>query len=232
MSSGAGTERHLAHRAGWLRAAVLGANDGILSTASLVLGVAAAGASRGAIVTAGVAGLVAGATAMAAGEYVSVSSQRDTEQADLALERRELAETPEVERAELAAIWVARGLSAELAERVADELSAGDRFVAHARDELGIDPDHLAQPLQAAWTSAVSFATGAAVPLITIAFVPAGARIAVAIVVTLIALAALGMAGARIGGAPAPRAALRVVLGGVFAMGVTMGIGALVGTAV
>jgi VIT1/CCC1 family predicted Fe2+/Mn2+ transporter len=228
----AGAERHLAHRAGWLRAAVLGANDGILSTASLVLGVAAAGASRGAIVTAGVAGLVAGATAMAAGEYVSVSSQRDTERADLALERRELAETPDFERAELAAIWVARGLSHELAERVADELSAGDRLVAHARDELGIDPDKLAQPLQAAWTSAVSFATGAAVPLITIAFVPAGARIPVAIAVTLIALSALGVAGARIGGAPALRAALRVVLGGVFAMGVTIGIGALVGTAV
>ena len=222
-------ERHLAHRAGWLRAAVLGANDGILSTASLVLGVAAAGASRGAIVTAGVAGLVAGATAMAAGEYVSVSSQRDTERADLALERRELAETPDVERAELAAIWSARGLSPELAERVADELSAGDRFLAHARDELGIDPDKLAQPVQAAWTSAVSFAAGAAVPLITVAFVPAGARIVVAIVVTLIALAVLGVVGARIGGAPALRAALRVAVGGVFAMGVTMGIGALVG---
>jgi vacuolar iron transporter family protein len=225
-------ERHLAHRAGWLRAAVLGANDGILSTASLVLGVAAAGASRGAIVTAGVAGLVAGATAMAAGEYVSVSSQRDTEQADLALERRELAETPELERAELAAIWKGRGLSDELAGRVADELSAADRFLAHARDELGIDPDNLAQPVQAAWTSAVSFAAGAAVPLVTIAFTPAGARIVVAIAVTLFALAALGVAGARIGGAPSRRAALRVVLGGVFAMGVTMGIGALVGTAV
>jgi vacuolar iron transporter family protein len=222
-------ERHLAHRAGWLRAAVLGANDGILSTASLVLGVAAAGASRGAIVTAGVAGLAAGATAMAAGEYVSVSSQRDTERADLALERRELAATPDVERAELAAIWSARGLSLELAERVADELSAGDRFLAHARDELGIDPDNLAQPVQAAWTSAVSFATGAAVPLITIAFVPPAARIVVAIAVTLLALSALGVAGARIGGAPARRAAIRVVLGGVFAMGVTMGIGALVG---
>ena len=225
-------ERHLAYRAGWLRAAVLGANDGILSTASLVLGVAAAGASRGAIVTAGVAGLVAGATAMAAGEYVSVSSQRDTEQADLALERRELAETPALERDELAAIWRARGLSGELAERVADELSAGDRLVAHARDELGIDPGNLAQPTQAAWTSALSFSIGAAVPLITIAFSPAGARIAVAIAVTLIALCALGIAGARIGGAPIRRAALRVVIGGAVAMGVTMGIGALVGTAV
>jgi vacuolar iron transporter family protein len=229
LRRGAGAEHHLAHRTGWLRAAVLGANDGILSTASLVLGVAAAGASRGAIVTAGVAGLVAGATAMAAGEYVSVSSQRDTERADLALERRELAETPEIERAELAAIWAARGLSHELAERVADELSAGDRFAAHARDELGIDPDNLAQPVQAAWTSAVSFATGAAVPLVTIALVPPAARIVVAIAVTLLALSALGVAGARIGGAPVRRAAMRVVLGGVFAMGVTMGIGALVG---
>jgi VIT1/CCC1 family predicted Fe2+/Mn2+ transporter len=225
-------ERHLAYRAGWLRAAVLGANDGILSTASLVLGVAAAGASSGAIVTAGVAGHVAGATAMAAGEYVSVSSQRDTEQADLELERRELAETPALERDELAAIWRGRGLSEELAERVADELSAGDRLLAHARDELGIDPANLAQPTQAAWTSALSFAIGAAVPLVTIAVAPAGARIAVAIAVTLIALCALGIAGARIGGAPTRRAALRVVLGGAVAMGATMGIGALVGTAV
>jgi VIT1/CCC1 family predicted Fe2+/Mn2+ transporter len=228
----ASAERHLAHRAGWLRAAVLGANDGILSTASLVLGVAAAGASRAAIITAGVAGLVAGATAMAAGEYVSVSSQRDTELADLALERRELAATPEGERAELAAIWVARGLTRELAERVADELSAGDRFAAHARDELGIDPDNLAQPCQAAWTSAVAFAIGAAVPLVTIAVAPARARMAVAIAVALVALAVLGVAGARIGGAPTRRAALRVVLGGVCAMGVTIGIGTLVGTAI
>ena len=225
-------ERHLAYRAGWLRAAVLGANDGILSTASLVLGVAAAGASRGAIVTAGVAGLVAGATAMAAGEYVSVSSQRDTEQADLALERRELAETPALERDELAAIWRERGLTDALADQVADELSAGDRLAAHARDELGIDPGNLAQPTQAAWTSALSFSVGAAVPLITVALAPAGARIAVVIAVTLIALLGLGIAGARIGGAPQRRAALRVAIGGAVAMGVTMGTGALVGTAV
>jgi VIT1/CCC1 family predicted Fe2+/Mn2+ transporter len=225
-------EKHLSYRAGWLRAAVLGANDGILSTASLVLGVAASGAGRSAIVTAGIAGLVAGATSMAAGEYVSVSSQRDTERADLALELRELDAMPEVERDELAAIYRARGVSPEVADRVAEELSAGDRLRAHARDELGIDPDRLARPFQAAWASAISFAVGAAVPLIAIALAPAGARIVVAIVVTLVALSALGFAGARLGGAPSLQAIRRVVLGGVFAMAVTMGIGALVGTAV
>jgi VIT1/CCC1 family predicted Fe2+/Mn2+ transporter len=225
-------EKHLSYRAGWLRAAVLGANDGILSTASLVLGVAASGAGRAAIVTAGIAGLVAGATSMAAGEYVSVSSQRDTERADLALELRELDAMPEVERDELAAIYRARGVSPEVADRVAEELSAGDRLRAHARDELGIDPDRLARPFQAAWASAISFAVGAAVPLIAIALAPAAARIVVAIVVTLVALSALGFAGARLGGAPPLQAIRRVVLGGVFAMAVTMGIGALVGSAV
>jgi VIT1/CCC1 family predicted Fe2+/Mn2+ transporter len=232
LSRRAHVERHLAHRAGWLRAAVLGANDGILSTASLVLGVAAAGAGRSAIVTAGVAGLVAGATSMAAGEYVSVSSQRDTERADLALEQRELATMPDLERDELAAIYRARGLSDELAGQVAEELSAGDRLRAHARDELGIDPDDLSRPFQAAWTSAISFAVGAAVPLVAIAVAPSNARIAAAIGVTLVALTALGVVGARLGGAPSLPAALRVVLGGAFAMAVTMGIGALVGTAV
>ncbi len=232
MPSRAPAERHLAYRSGWLRAAVLGANDGILSTASLVLGVAAAGAGRSAIVTAGVAGLVAGATSMAAGEYVSVSSQRDTERADLALEERELIATPDLERDELAAIYRDRGLSPELAAQVAEELSAGDQLRAHARDELGIDPDDLSRPFQAAWASAVSFAVGAAVPLIAIAFAPSGARIAVAIAVTLVALAALGVVGARLGGAPTGRAALRVVVGGAFAMAVTMGVGALVGSAV
>jgi len=225
-------ERHLAYRTGWLRAAVLGANDGILSTASLVLGVAASGAGRSAIVTAGIAGLVAGATSMAAGEYVSVSSQRDTERADLALETRELAAMPELEREELARIYRDRGLSPELADQVADELSAGDRLLAHARDELGIDPDALSRPLQAAWASAVSFAVGAAVPLVAMALAPDDARIAVAIVITLIALTALGLVGARLGGAPTFPAVRRVVLGGAFAMAVTMGIGALVGTAV
>jgi VIT1/CCC1 family predicted Fe2+/Mn2+ transporter len=225
-------ERHLAYRSGWLRAAVLGANDGILSTASLVLGVAASGAGRSVIVTAGIAGLVAGATSMAAGEYVSVSSQRDTERADLALETRELATMPELERDELARIYRDRGLTPELAEQVADQLSAGDRLLAHARDELGIDPDALSRPLQAAWASAVSFAVGAAVPLVAIAVAPAGARIAVAIAITLSALTALGFAGARLGGAPTLPAVLRVLLGGAFAMAATMGIGALVGTAV
>ena len=232
LPSRAHPERHLAHRAGWLRAGVLGANDGILSTASLVLGVAASGAGRSAIVTAGVAGLVAGATSMAAGEYVSVSSQRDTERADLDLEQRELAARPEIERDELAAIYRDRGLSAELADRVAEELSFGDRLLAHARDELGIDPGDLARPLQAAWTSAISFAVGAAVPLIAIAFAPSGARIVVAIAITLVALAVLGLVGARLGGAPTLPAVIRVVVGGAFAMAVTMGIGALVGTAV
>ena len=169
---------------------------------------------------------------MAAGEYVSVSSQRDTERADLALEQRELSATPDLERDELAAIYRDRGLSPELAEQVAVELSAGDRLRAHARDELGIDPDDLSRPFQAAWTSAISFAVGAAVPLIAIALAPAGARIAVAIGVTLVALAALGVTGARLGGARTMPAALRVVIGGAFAMAVTMGIGALVGTAV
>jgi vacuolar iron transporter family protein len=225
-------ERHLAYRSGWLRAAVLGANDGIVSTASLVLGVAASGAQRGAIVTAGVAGLVAGAMSMAAGEYVSVSSQRDTERADLALERRELEDDPEAELKELAGIYRARGLSDELAARVAQGLSESDRFRAHARDELGIDPDRLARPFQAAWASAVSFIVGAVVPLLAIALAPEGIRVVAAIVITLITLGALGVAGARLGGAPMTRAALRVLLGGAIAMAVTMGIGALVGVAV
>ena len=225
-------ERHLSHRTGWLRAAVLGANDGILSTGSLVLGVAAAGGSRSAIVTAGVAGLAAGSMSMAAGEYVSVSSQRDTERADLALEARELANDPEGELRELAGIYRDRGLPDELALDVARALSAGDRLRVHALDELRFDPDALARPMQAAWTSALSFSIGAAIPLVAIAFVPAGARIAAAIGVTLITLAGLGLTGARLGGAPAMPAILRVVLGGALAMAVTMAIGAIVGTAV
>ena len=225
-------ERHLSHRAGWLRAAVLGADDGILSTASLVLGVAAAGSSHSAIVTAGIAGLVAGAMSMAAGEYVSVSSQRDVERADIALERRELEASPEDELAELAGIYRARGLSETLAWQVARELSAGDRLAVHARDELGFELDQLARPRQAAVASAVSFATGAVVPLFAIALAPASVRVVVAIVVTLMALAALGIAGARLGGASQVRAVVRVVFWGALAMGVTMGIGALVGTVV
>ncbi len=223
---------HLVHRAGWLRAAVLGANDGIVSTASLVLGVAAAGASRSAIITAGVAGLAAGAMSMAAGEYVSVSSQRDVERADIERERLELAVDPEAELAELAAIYRDRGLSDELSWAVARELSAGDALAVHARDELGIDTHDLSRPFQAAWASAVAFSLGAAIPLLSISLMPASLRVAAAIVVTLIALAALGVAGAVLGGAPRIRAALRVVSWGAVAMAITMGIGALVGTAV
>ncbi len=225
-------ERHLSHRAGWLRAAVLGANDGLVSTASLVLGVAAAGASRSTIVTTGIAGLVAGAMSMAAGEYVSVSSQRDTERADLARERRELYEQPDAELEELAGIYRSRGLSDDLAAEVARELSRGDRLRVHARDELGFELDNLARPFQAAWTSALSFAVGAAIPLLAIALGPATARVAAAAAVTLVALAGLGVTGARLGGAPTMRAAARVVLGGALAMAVTMAIGRLVGTAV
>jgi VIT1/CCC1 family predicted Fe2+/Mn2+ transporter len=225
-------ERHLSHRSGWLRAAVLGADDGILSTASLVLGVAAAGSGRAAIMTAGVAGLVAGAMSMAAGEYVSVSSQRDVERADLALERRELEASPEEELAELAGIYRERGLSEPLAWEVARELSSGDRLAAHARDELGFDPDNLARPRQAALASAISFACGAVVPLVAIGVAPASIRVVVAIVVTLVALAALGAIGARLGGAPRWPAVVRVMFWGAAAMAVTMGIGALIGTAV
>ncbi|MCC6831950.1 MAG: VIT family protein [Thermoleophilia bacterium] len=225
-------EMHLVHRARWLRAAVLGANDGIVSTASLVLGVASAGGSRSAIVTAGVAGLVAGAMSMAAGEYVSVSSQRDVERADLERERQELADEPEAELAELAAIYRARGLSEELSWRVAEELTSGNALAVHARDELGIDTEELADPLQAAWASAVAFSIGAAVPLLTISLMPSSARVVAAIIITLVALAALGVAGAVMGGAPRVRAATRVVLWGALAMGITMAIGALVGTAV
>ena len=232
MSTTGRSEGHLSHRAGWLRAAVLGADDGILSTASLVLGVAAAGSGHAAIVTAGVAGLVAGSMSMAAGEYVSVSSQRDVERADLALERRELEESPDEELAELAGIYRARGISESLAWEVARELSAGDRLAAHARDELGFDPTHMARPRQAALASALSFACGAIVPLIAIALAPASSRVIVAIVVTLLALIALGAIGARLGGAPMAPAIARVVFWGAVAMAVTMGIGALVGTVV
>jgi VIT1/CCC1 family predicted Fe2+/Mn2+ transporter len=226
------SERHLSHRAGWLRAAVLGADDGILSTASLVLGVAAAGSGHAAIITAGIAGLVAGSMSMAAGEYVSVSSQRDVERADIALERRELEASPDEELAELAGIYRDRGLSEPLAWQVARELSSGDRLAAHTRDELGFDPDQMARPRQAALASAISFASGAVVPLFAIALAPASVRVIVAIIVTLVALAALGATGARLGGAPQLPAVVRVVFWGAVAMSVTMGIGALVGTVV
>lgn len=226
------SEGHLSHREGWLRAAVLGANDGILSTAGLVLGVAAADASVGEIATAGLAGLVAGALSMAAGEYVSVSSQRDTELADLRLERRELEADPEGELAELAAIYRERGLSEGLSMRVAEELSQGDRLAVHARDELGFETHRMARPGQAAWSSAVAFSLGAAVPLLAITVIPDPARIPATVVLTLVALGILGAVGARLGGAPTLRAALRVSAWGAVAMALTSAIGALVGAAV
>jgi vacuolar iron transporter family protein len=223
-------EVHLSHRSNWLRAAVLGANDGILSTASLVLGVAASGASGAAIVTAGIAGLVAGSLSMAAGEYVSVSSQRDAEQADITLEERELRRDPQGELRELAGIYEERGLPPALAGEVALALSSGGALKAHARDELGLDAARLARPFQAAWTSALSFSAGAALPLLAVAATPAGAREGATVAVTLIALALLGDLGARLGGAPRRRATVRVVAWGAVAMGITAGIGGLVGT--
>jgi VIT1/CCC1 family predicted Fe2+/Mn2+ transporter len=222
---------HLSHRSNWLRAAVLGANDGILSTASLVLGVAASGASGAAIVTAGIAGLVAGALSMAAGEYVSVSSQRDAEQADIRLEERELRRHPDSELRELAGIYERRGLPPQLASEVALTLSRGGALEAHMRDELGLEEQRMARPFQAAWTSALSFSAGAALPLLAVAAAPAPARVGVAVVVTMTALALLGDLGARLGGAPRRRATVRVIAWGAVAMAVTAGIGALVGAA-
>lgn len=211
---------------------MLGANDGILSTASLVLGVAASGASSSAIVTAGVAGLVAGALSMAAGEYVSVSSQRDAERADIRLEKRELRRDPEGELRELATIYEQRGLPPALASEVALTLSRRGALEAHARDELGFDEQRLAQPFQAAWTSAVSFSAGAALPLAAVAAIPPGGRGVATAAVTLVALGLLGGLGARLGGAPQWRATVRVVAWGVAAMAITATIGALVGTVV
>jgi len=224
-------ERHRAHRAGWLRAAVLGADDGIVSTSSLMLGVAASNASRSAILTAGLAGLVAGAMAMAAGEYVSVSSQRDTERADLARERAELASAPDAELEELTRLYVERGLDAELAATVASQLTAHDAFAAHARDELGLGEASLARPVQAAAASAAAFATGAVLPVLALLTTPAGARTAVIVVVALVGLAVLGGLGARAGGADWRRATARVVAGGGLAMLVTALVGRLVGAA-
>ena len=211
---------------------MLGANDGIVSTASLVLGVAAAGASSTAIVTAGTAGLVAGALSMAAGEYVSVSSQRDSEDADLRLEERELAGDPRGELRELAGIYERRGLSPDLALQVAVALSGDGALAAHARDELGLDEGRRARPLQAAWASALSFSAGAILPLVAIGVCPPPARAAVCVAVTLAALALLGDTGARLGGAPRLPATLRVLVWGTVAMAATAGIGALVGAAV
>jgi VIT1/CCC1 family predicted Fe2+/Mn2+ transporter len=222
-------EAHLSGRTGWLRAAVLGANDGIVSTASLVIGVAAAAASRNTVLLAGLAGLVAGATSMAAGEYVSVSSQRDAERADIARERRELATDPEFEQAELTEIYVRRGLDRPLAATVAEQLMATDPLGSHLRDELGLQPAGLARPLQAAVVSAVSFAAGAALPLALIVAAPMRVRVLVTALAALVLLALLGAVGARLGGAPAGRAALRVTVGGALAMGLTALIGQLMG---
>lgn len=226
------TERHLVARVGWLRAAVLGANDGIVSTASLILGVAAASAARADIVVAGIAGLVAGAMSMAAGEYVSVSSQADTEQADLARERAELASQPEHEREELAYIYAKRGVEITLARQVADQLMAKDALAAHARDELGISDFTTARPIQAALTSAATFSVGAAMPLVLVLVAPAKSLTILVSLGSLIFLGVLGAMGARAGGANIMRATMRVTFWGAFAMALTAGIGALVGKAV
>lgn len=219
----------LASRLNWLRAAVLGANDGIVSTAGLVVGVAGATTDHRAILVAGVAGLVAGAISMAAGEYVSVSTQRDSEQALLAKERRELVEEPEEELAELAGIYVGKGLSEDLAHQVAVQLTAHDALGAHAEAELGIDPDELTNPWHAAWASMLAFTVGALLPLLTIALSPPDARVWVTGISVVIALALTGWASARLGQSPAGRAVVRNVGGGVVAMVVTYAIGALVG---
>ncbi len=222
-------ERHRTGRIGWLRAAVLGANDGILSTASLVLGVAAARATHGNVLVAGVAGLVAGAMSMAAGEYVSVHSQADTERADLALERAELKADDQGEHKELMAIYVARGLDPSLAKQVAEQLMAHDAIGAHARDELGISENLRARPIQAALTSAGSFAVGSAMPLLVTAITPAAALIPLVSGTSLVFLALLGGLAARAGGAGVTMGAIRVTFWGALAMALTAGVGLLFG---
>ncbi|MBA17970.1 MAG: hypothetical protein CMN73_16720 [Sphingomonas sp.] len=223
-------EAHLVHRIGWLRAAVLGANDGIVSTASLIVGVAAASPDRQSVLIAGVSALLAGALSMAAGEYVSVSSQSDTETADLERERRELRDDPEFEHEELSQIYRARGLDADLADQVATQLMAKDALHAHARDELGINDATVARPVQAALTSAATFTVGAAAPLLVALIAPVSAIVPAVFVAALIYLGILGAIGARTGGAPIPRAVLRVTFWGALAMAVTAGIGSLFGT--
>jgi VIT1/CCC1 family predicted Fe2+/Mn2+ transporter len=225
-------ERHRTERIGWLRAAVLGANDGIVSTASLVVGVAAANAARSDILVAGVAGLVAGAMSMAAGEFVSVSSQADTEKADLNRERQELAVDPESERRELASIYVRRGLEPALASKVAEQLMAHDALSAHARDELGISDASIARPVQAAFASAGSFALGAAIPLLSVLVRPTTNLIPIVVGTSILLLAVLGGIGAHAGRAPVMKAALRVALWGALAMAITAGVGALFGAVV
>jgi len=225
-------ESHFVNRIGWLRAAVLGANDGILSTASLIVGVAAAAATQNEVLIAGVAGLVAGAMSMAAGEYVSVSSQSDSEQADLARERRELNENPEFELEELTEIYAKRGVDRNLARQVAQQLMAKDALSAHAHDELGISEITTARPVQAALTSAVSFSVGAAMPLLMVVVSPSGALVPIVSAASLVFLAFLGAVGARVGGANVLRGTVRVIFWGALAMALTSGIGKLLGTVV
>ncbi len=225
-------ERHHTERIGWLRAAVLGANDGIVSTASLVVGVAAAHVTRGDVLIAGVAGLVAGAMSMAAGEYVSVSSQADTEQADLERERKELEADEATEREELAAIYIGRGLQPALARQVAEQLMAHDALAAHARDELGISDTLSARPVQAALASAVTFAIGAAMPLLTVVVAPEAGLVPFVAGTSLVFLGLLGGMAARAGGAKASVGVMRVTFWGALAMGLTAGVGAMFGTVV
>jgi vacuolar iron transporter family protein len=222
----------VAGRLNWLRAGVLGANDGIVSTAGLVIGVAAATTDRGAVLTAGLAGLAAGAMSMAVGEYVSVSTQRDSEKALIAKERRELDEEPEAELAELAAIYRGKGLSRELALQVAEQLTAHDALAAHAEVELGIDPENYTNPWHAAWASMAAFTVGALLPLLAIVLPPTSSRIPVTVVAVVLALAFTGLVSARLGSSDAKRATVRVVIGGLLAMAVTYGIGGLVGARV
>lgn len=235
-----GTHHHIAHphaephrsnRSGWLRAAVLGANDGVVSTAALIVGVAGAGASSTAVRTAGIAGLAAGALSMAVGEYVSVASQRDIEQADLRIERQALEDHPVAELRELAQIWEQRGLEPELAMRVAEQLTADDALAAHARDELGLTADTAARPLQASATSAVAFTLGALVPLLTFLVAPDTGRSGVVVGAAVLALLSLGAIGAVLGAASRLRGMLRVGVGGAAAMGVTVLIGEVTGAA-
>ncbi|MEU1406141.1 VIT family protein [Streptomyces sp. NPDC005728] len=221
----------LGSRLNWLRAAVLGANDGIVSTAGLVVGVAGATQDRAALLTAGLAGLLAGSMSMAAGEYVSVSTQRDSEVAALAVEKRELKEQPEAELEELAELLRTRGLSADVAREAAEQLTARDALKAHARVELGINPDELANPWHAAWASLLSFTVGALLPLLAIVLPPAGWRLPVTVVSVLAALVLTGWSSARLGAADPRRAMLRNVVGGALAMGVTYGVGSLLGAA-
>ena len=223
-------EPGMAARLNWLRAGVLGANDGIVSTAGIVIGVAGATNQTAPIVTAGIAGLAAGAMSMAVGEYVSVSSQRDSEQALLAKERRELRETPEEELAELAGLYAAKGLTAEVAQTVAEQLTAADALAAHAEVELGIDPDQLARPGHAAWASFLSFIVGALLPLLAMALLPVRIRVAFTVFAVAVALMLTGVLSARLGHAHWLRPVLRNVLGGALAMAMTYGVGTLAGT--